>query len=507
MRKVTTFKTTSKAVSIVGRLQKFSSWMKLVRAVARLKRRARGVKSAEGSTHQERSQASRFLIALVQKEELTDKQAIKELDPFKDETGMWRVGGRLRHSTLPVEARHPSIIPKESHLARLLVSHYHDKIGHQGRGMTQNEIRSSGIWIVGGSSVVSSVLHQCVPCRRKRRCLEEQKMADLPKDRVHPSPPFSFSAMDCFGPIITKNGRKENKRWGLLFTCLCSRAVHLEMLDDMTTDAFINGLRCFISIRGKVQQIRSDQGSNFVGAKNELATALKELKNERIEHYLANQDCEFVFNPPSASHRGGVWERQIRTIKAALDGITQLCPGRLDDSSLRTVFYEAMAIVNSRPLTVDTMNSATSPEPLTPNHILTMKSSVPLPPPGHFLPQDMYLRKRWRRVQYLVEQFWSRWRKEYLQNLNRRQRWAKERRNVKTGDVVLLAEPDMPRNEWSLGLVTQAEEGPDNLVRKVKVKVAREGKLSSLERPVQKLVVLVEAQPPKSGPAAGAVEE
>ncbi|XP_038062324.1 uncharacterized protein LOC119732792 [Patiria miniata] len=306
--------------------------------------------------------------------------------------------------------------------------------------------------------------------------------------------------MDCFGPFITKQGRKEFKRYGLLFTCLSSRAVHVEMIDDLSSDAFINGLRCFIAVRGKVRQIRSDQGNNFVGAKNELI--LKELNVERITSYLAEQDCCFLMNVPCASHVGGVWERQIRTIRSVLSGVVALCPGRLDDSSLRTLFYEAMAIVNSRPLSVETINDPMSLEPLTPNHILTMKSSVPLPPPGKFVPQDMYLRKRWRRVQYLTEQFWSRWRKEYLQNLNRRQCWTKPRRNIKVGDIVLLLEPDVARNKWPLGVVVKTTAAKDGLVRKVQIQVGtkklsqqgkRENKLAFLERPVQKLVLLLES--------------
>ncbi|XP_014675952.1 PREDICTED: uncharacterized protein LOC106815934 [Priapulus caudatus] len=328
-------------------------------------------------------------------------------------------------------------------------------------------------------------------------------MADLPEDRVESSTPFSFSAMDCFGPFLTKKNRKEFKRYGLLFTCLCSRAVHIEFLDDLTTDAFINGLRCFIAIRGKVRQIRSDQGSNFVGAKNELSAALKELDKERLSSYLANRDCDFLMNVPYSSHVGGVWERQIRTIRSVLGVVVGLCPSRLDDSSLRTLFYEVMAIVNSRPLTVDTINDPTSLEPLTPNHILTMKPSTPLPPPGKFVPQDMYLRKRWRRVQYLTEQFWCRWRMEYLQNLNRRQCWIKPRRNITVGDIVLLMEPEVARNKWPMGIVVDSTMGKDGLVRKVKVRVGaknlnnlgiREGKQTILERPVQKLVCLVESK-------------
>lgn len=262
-------------------------------------------------------------------------------------------------------------------------------------------------------------------------------MADLPQDRVEPSPPFTYVGMDCFGPFAVKRGRSETKRYGLLLTCLCSRAIHIELLDDMTTDALINGLRCFIAIRGAVRHIRCDQGSNFIGAKNELASALKELQTDRIGSYLLEHQCDFLFNSPCSSHAGGVWERQIRTVRSVLNSTLALCPGRLDDSSLRTLFYEAMAIINSRPLSAVSDNKVD--EPLTPNHLITMKSAIPLPPPGKFVKEDMYARKRWRRVQYLTEQFWSRWKKEYLLNLNQRQKWISPRRNVQVGDVVLRA--------------------------------------------------------------------
>ena len=195
------------------------------------------------------------------------------------------------------------------------------------------------------------------------------------------------------------------------------------MLDDMTTDAFLNALRCFIAIRGAVRLIRCDQGSNFVGGSNELEAAIKEVDSSRLGSFLSNHQCEFKFNAPHSSHVGGVWERQIRTIRNVLRATIDLCPGRLDDASLRTLLYEAMAIVNSRPLTpVDASDPFADP-PLTPNHLLTMKPNVPLPPPGKFLKEDMYARKRWRRVQYLLEQFWSPWAKEYISNLHQRQKW------------------------------------------------------------------------------------
>lgn len=147
---------------------------------------------------------------------------------------------------------------------------------------------------------------------------------------------------------------------------MCSRAIYIETLDYMSTDAFISGLLCLIAIRKAVRQLRSDQETNFIGAKNELQRA---EDKERICSFLAEKQCEFVFNAPTTSHTGGVWERQIRTVRNILNAILLLCPGRLDDSSLRTVFYKAMSIVNSRPLTVSEIDNTDLLEPLTPNHI------------------------------------------------------------------------------------------------------------------------------------------
>jgi len=219
-------------------------------------------------------------------------------------------------------------------------------------------------------------------------------MANLPEDRVESAPPLTYCGMDCFGPITIKEGRRELKQCAVIFTCMSSRAVHIEQLDDMTADAFINALRCFTAIRGPVQQLRSDQGSNFVGARNELANAIKELDKDRIETYLTTKRCKCVTNVPCSSHWGGVWGKQLRTTRSILNTIPNDYKGRLDTSSLRTFLYEVMAIIDSRPLTSQCLNDPKSLELLTPNYLLTN--------PGNFVKEEVYARRRWRRVQFLV---------------------------------------------------------------------------------------------------------
>ena len=161
-------------------------------------------------------------------------------------------------------------------------------------------------------------------------------------------------------------------------------------------------------------------------------------------------------NALSASHTGGISKRQIRTVRNMVNSVLLLCPGRLDDSSLRTVFYEAKSIVNWCPFTVSEIDNPDSLESHTPNHILTGKTTVPLPPPGEFVREDLLVHKRWRRVQYLIEQFWSKWKREYLAQVAFCQKWHGVRRNILEGDIVLVKDIDLPRYQWPLGRIVGA---------------------------------------------------
>ncbi|KAL7874934.1 hypothetical protein SRHO_G00059040 [Serrasalmus rhombeus] len=517
VRNVFVHKASATEVLLLDRFLKFSCWTRLVKAIARLMRLTEELKGSIPRTNEatslvERSDAEATIISLVQREafaeeiqtlqhrkELVKTSKLHKLNPFLDEQGILRVGGRLTHADLHHHIKHPAVLPAKGHVTRLLIQHYHQQVQHQGRGITVNELRANGFWILGCSHAVSSCINKCVKCRRFRRSTENQLMADLPRDRMEETPPFTYSGIDCFGPFYVKDGRKESKRYGLLFTCLCSRAVHIELLEEMTTDFFTIALRAFIAIRGNVRQLRCDQGTNFVGARREFIEALKEMDQERLKIL----GCEFFMNPPSASHMGGAWERQIRIIRSVLTSILDQSSNRLDTSSLRTYFYEVMAVINSRPLTAHLLNDPMGPQPLSPNHILTMKSSIILPPPGKFEREDLYLRKRWRKVQHLANEFWSRWRKEYLLNLQPRQKWQRKRRNAKVNDIVIVQDDTAPRTEWKLAKVTKVYPAEDGCVRKLQLLISdstldKEGKHIGkpvyLERPIHKTVTLIEAE-------------
>ena len=281
------------------------------------------------------------------------------------------------------------------------------------------------------NSRVKSIIHACIRCRILRGRLAEQKMADLPIERTLELAPFTYCGVDMFGHFNIKEGRKIHKRYCVLFTCFCSRAVHLETTNTLDTDSFIMTLRRFLSTRGKVRSIRSDNGGNFVGAGNELRNCLKEMDTDKISNYLLTETCDWINwekNTPRASHMGGVWERQIRTIRSILTSLLKSHDSVLNSESFNTLVKEVECIVNSRPLDVQNINDPDS-ELLTPNHLLTLKSKVVLPPPGVFQKDDLYCRRRWRVIQHLANEFWDRWRKEYLANLQERKKNTEEKRN------------------------------------------------------------------------------
>ena len=416
--------------------------------------------------------------------------SLRMLDPVLDSDGVMRVGGRIRKANLPHTLKNPVILPKSSDISSLIISHVHERTHHSGRGITLNELCSSGYWIVSGNAMVRQFISKCVTCRHLRGSQGEQKMADLPKSRIEPAPPFPYCGVDFFGLWHVQRGRTVVKRYGALFTCLASRAVHIEVADSLETDSFINALRRFICRRGSVREIRCDRGTNFIGAEAELKKAIKEMDDQEMKAELRKENIDWIKNPASASNFGGVWERQIRSIRNVMNGLIREHGSRLDEESLRTFLCEAEYTINNRPLTVETLNDPLSAPPLSPSMLLTGKTRLVLPPPGEFKREDLYCRKRWRRTQHLAQEFWSRWCKEYLQQLQTRNKWIRPRRNFQVGDVVLLKENQSPRNRWPMAKVVATHPDDQGQVRSVTVLTSNG---SRLERPVNKLVLLVEA--------------
>ncbi|XP_077073702.1 uncharacterized protein LOC143724510 [Siphateles boraxobius] len=424
------------------------------------------------------------ISALRRKDSIKKSSRIFRLNPQLEE-GILRVGGRLSRASMPAEAKHPIILPKNHRVADLILQDSHERLGHSGRNHVLSHVRQK-YWIIDSSSSIRRMLSRCTICRRQHGASGTQMMANLPRNRVVPDePPFTRTGVDLFGPFHIKRGRSSVKRYGVIFTCLACRAVHIEMATSLETDSFIQALRRLIARRGQVKEMRSDNGTNFVGADHELRKAIKEWNTSQIENSLLQRDIRWLFNPPSGSHHGGVWERIIRSIRKIMG--STLREQNLDEEGLQTFFCECEAILNSRPITMPS-NDINDLEALTPQHLLLLKTNPNLPP-GLFDKDDTYARKRWRQVQYMSDLFWKRWTKEYLPQLQERQKWNHPSRNFIPGDVVLIVDESAPRGSWLMGRIVKAMEDEHGVVRKVRVKT----KTNELERPITKLCLLQEA--------------
>ncbi|XP_057209123.1 uncharacterized protein LOC130565962 [Triplophysa rosa] len=301
---------------------------------------------------------------------------------------------------MPEERKHPIILDKDHHIATLILRHIHQQLSHSGRNHMLSKLRKR-YWIIKGNAAARKIIFSCGHCRRFGVKTSEQKMADLPKERLIPDlPPFTNVGVDYFGPVEAKRGRSIVKRYGVIFTCMTSRAVYLEVAYSLDTDSCINSLRRFICRRGQVTHIKSDNGTNFVGAERELKEMLSLWNKSKIQKTMLQKGVQWSFNPPGGSHYGGVWERIIRMVKRILRSILHQ---QILDEGLQTVLCEIEAILNDRPIT-KLSDDPNDLEPLTPNHLLQMRSK-PVLSPGLFDKSELYSSRRWKQVQYMCDLF------------------------------------------------------------------------------------------------------
>lgn len=317
-------------------------------------------------------------------------------------------------------------------------------------------------------------------------------MAPLPAPRLSPFiRPFSYVGVDYFGPITVKVGRANAKRWFALFTCLTVRAVHVEVAFDLSTRSCICCIRRFIARRGAPIEIYSDNGTNFTGAERILREQVQRIHEDSAVTFT-NTSTRWIFNPPSAPHMGGSWERLVRSVKIAMSSLTQ--DRLLDDEALYTLATEAEAIVNSRPLTYLPLDSAEQ-EALTPNHFLLGSSCGVKQPTVEMTSSTTAVRSSWHMIQHNLDIFWKRWVREYLPTLTKRTRWFGETKMVKPRDLVLIID-DARRNGWIRGKVVSVIPGKDGRVRQASVQTSE----GVLRRPVSKMAVLEIDQTGKAEP-------
>ncbi|XP_039592981.1 uncharacterized protein LOC120515759 isoform X2 [Polypterus senegalus] len=304
----------------------FQSWNDLVKATIQdLHGAADGNSSAYSSAETwretevellRRAQQSNFPVEVKNLQsgvEIPLSSRLRTLSPEFDHTlGLIRVGGRLRRiEGFNEEGIHPIVLDPSHPITKLLIQNYDEKLLHPGPERVFAEVRRK-YWILRGREAIRRHQHQCRECQRWRATTQAPKMADLPPARLRLfKPPFWSTGVDCFGPFTVKIGRRTEKRWGIIFKCMTTRCVHLDLIENLDTDAFLMAFRRFVSRRGQPAELLSDRGTNFRGGEAELKEAITAMAPS-LQEQLAKQQVKFQFNPPSSPHFGGTWEREIR---------------------------------------------------------------------------------------------------------------------------------------------------------------------------------------------------
>ena len=421
---------------------------------------------------------------------------------FKDDNHVWRCGGRLQNASISFSSKHPILLPKGHPLTALIVESAHRRVQHNGVKETLSEVRSK-YWIIRGRSLVKALIYKCVVCRRfEGRPFNPPPAPPLPSFRVTEAPPFTFTAIDFAGPMFVgrEKGEKSNKVWICLFTCCVTRAIHLDLVRDMSTLTFIRALKRFSARRELPKRILSDNAKTFKAAAKLLKTI---FSCQEVKNCLSDIGIEWMFNLERAPWWGGVFERMVKSTKRCLRKIVG--QARFSFDELHTAIVEVEGIINSRPISY--LNSGDTEEPLTPSHLLVGRRILNLPDnlthfeeesDGDFEVTDETLQRRAKHLSSVLNHFWKRWSKEYLLELRdaHRQKYsASSSPPPRVGDIVLVHDPDHPRGFWKMAKIRRLLTGKDGLNRGAVLKVANKGgRLTTLRRPVQLLYPLGVAQ-------------
>lgn len=414
---------------------------------------------------------------LVKGKTVDANSKLVSLNPQLDEDGLIRVGGRLRgHPTMPWEMQCPVILPKQSHVTDLIIRREHENNHMFGTNYLMGRLKEK-FWIQSARSQIKFVTSRCMKCKRLKYKTMCQQMGLLPAVRTQMNfRAFVNAGVDFAGPIMVKIGRgkPQHKRWICVFTCLATRAVHLELCCGLDTDSFLNAMTRFIGRRGVPEIMVSDNGTNFRGADHEIKKLYDIFESSHFQDHCSQKRINWRFNPPGAPHHGGVFEAMVKATKTALREVLQ--KRNLTEEELQTALISAEGLINQRPLTY--VGSEQEEFILTPNHFLHGSLGGMLAP--DVLDGTPTFQKRWRMVQELLKEIWSRWLREWVAELNKRKKWHSEEENLKVGDVVLIIEEDLSkgRGNFPLARVIETNVGPDGLVRSCRIKTAK-GQIST----------------------------
>ncbi|XP_011174949.3 uncharacterized protein LOC105207218 [Solenopsis invicta] len=491
---------------IVSKLtSKFSNLNKISRIVAyclRFRTNRRPDEPIRLVSPDEKSLALSIMCRAVQKRTFVDEYRalnggsnislssnLLSLSPFMDEAGLMRVGGRLKNANISFDSCHPILLPRSDNLTRLIIEHEHVRNLHAGTQATMAAVRQR-YWPLAIRSTTQKIVQNCITCFKAKPRQSEAVMGSLPASRVTISRPFSRCGIDYAGPVILREGKRRNSRnhkaYIAIFVCFTTEAVHVELVSDLTTEAFLGAFRRFISQRGRPAHMFSDNGT-IVGAQNRLSEFYKIYNEQQIQsdikRFFYDQEISWSFILPNTPHFGGLWEAAVKSAKFHMARI--IGNAHLTFEEMQTSLCKIEAILNSRPIT-PLSSDPNDLEYITSGHFLvgTTLNSFPYSDLSN-VPENRLV--RWQRVEQLRQHFWERWSTEYLHSLQERTKWRSSKgAQLSPNQMVLVRQQNLAPMQWVLGRVQETHPGSDGVARTATIKTAK----GVFVRPLSRLAIL-----------------
>ncbi|XP_048484474.1 uncharacterized protein LOC125490156 isoform X2 [Plutella xylostella] len=408
---------------------------------------------------------------------LTSNKPIKgnlsSLNPFIDDMGLLRVGGRLQHAQIPYFQKHPIILAKGSNITHLIIANEHKLLMHAGQRMILSTL-SQRYYIVNGLREIKCVIHKCIVCFRLKAKTTEQLMGSLPFDRVNPCRAFEKVGIDYGGPFSVKAHRIRKpliyKAYILIFVCFVTKAIHIELASNMTTECFLQCLKRFISRRNRPSIIYCDNAATFKGASNQLndlySNHSKKEHQDTVHRFASDLGIEFNFIPAYSPVFGGLWEAGIKSAKFHMKRV--IGNQVLTYEELNSVIIQIEGVLNSRPLIALPATDTTDMAYLTPSHFLTGAAMTSIPEPDV---KDIPINRLsfWKQCTKMIQCFWKAWHKQYLVQLQNRPKWRSDRPNLEVGTLVIVREDNLPPLQWKMARIVEVYPGTDGKVRALTV--------------------------------------
>ena len=481
------------------KLFRITAWV--VRFIWNIRAKLRGKqKISDEFLHTEETEAARKMWLISAQEDLKKEKHFPELEKrlgIKENDGILRCYGRLDHAVLGEEAKHPVILPKHHPVTRLIVDSCHRHVLHGRTRNTLAEFRSQ-YWMGKARQVIKAILRRCATCKRHQaRPFNKPAPGQLPEFRVTPARPFQNCGVDFAGPLYVLRRKSMKKVYITLFTYGVTRAIHLELVPDLSAETFKQTLKKFTARRGTPSLMVSDNAKTFEAT----AKWLKKLyRDPTVQHFLQENNIRWRFNLSLAPWWGGFFERLVGLVKRTLRKV--LGNARLRFEELETILIETEGMLNNRPLTY--LYEEATEDVLTPNHLIFGHRLGTLPDAEvDSADEDTDEGKCMKYIRTRQQHLWNRWEKEYLTNLREHHEMGTSGSSKpEIGEVVLIKEEQTNRRKWKLGRIVSLIEGRDGMMRGATIRVISGGNPREIQRPIQKLYSMeLKCQPDEAMPA------